>query len=277
MSFHARWEDARRRVDAELAVLLQEQEPTLRAALAPALEGGKRFRPALLLLVHEAFGGKDPERAVRWAAAIELVHTAALVHDDLVDGDDERRGKPAVHAELRHALRERAARPDARTSAEGLAALAGDAALVEAVALLDGPEAHRALRDALRDVWRGAWHEALPAAGPGDVSIARLKTASLFRLAAELGAIAAGAGPEGVRTAQEYALHLGLAYQWADDAVDQPAGARTPGALRALAAHEASEARKAAQGFPRGPARDALLDAPGALLAAVLPPAEAAP
>lgn len=267
MRFAARWADARGRVDARLAALLAAEDPALAAVLAPALAGGKRLRPAVLLLVHEAHGGAARERAERWAAGVELVHTATLVHDDLIDGDLARRGRPSAHARLRGELAALAARPDARTSADGLAALAGDAALAWGLAMLDDAEAGRRARRALCDAWLGAWHEALPATSPGDEAVARGKTAALFRLACELGALAAGAKPAAVEAAGAYGERLGLAYQWADDAADS--GPRE--ALEARAAAEADAAARAAEAFPQGTARDALREAPRALLAAVLP------
>ena len=92
-------------------------ELTMRYALEP---GGKRVRPVLCLAVCEAAGG-DVEQALPAAAAVELVHTFSLVHDDLpaLDDDAERRGRPSAHAAF----------------GDGVALLAGDALLAEALRL----------------------------------------------------------------------------------------------------------------------------------------------
>jgi geranylgeranyl pyrophosphate synthase len=278
LTFHAAWEEARRRVDARVEALLVEEPAALREALGPALHGGKRLRPAILLLVHDALGGAERERAERWALGIELVHAATLIHDDLVDGDAWRRGAPAVHAALARSLADRAAEPGARTTAGGLACLAGDAALAHGVGLLDDPAAQRLLAQALRAVWLGAWQEALPTGGASAERVAEGKTASLFRLAAALGAMAARGTAEQCEAAGRYGHHLGMAYQWADDALDLPRPGESPALLRERAAHEAAHARRVAHAFPPGAAGAALRDAPGEIVAAVLAPlAEAAP
>ena len=89
----------------------------------PLESGGKRIRPVLCLAVADAAGG-SAERALPAAAAIELVHTFSLVHDDLpaLDDDDERRGRPSAHVAF----------------GEGVALLAGDALLAEAFRLALG-------------------------------------------------------------------------------------------------------------------------------------------
>jgi geranylgeranyl pyrophosphate synthase len=252
MTIHLAWQEARARVDARLAALLADEPVPLRDALAPALEGGKRLRPAVLLWVHDALGGPEPALADRWAAAVELIHCATLMHDDLVDGDTTRRGRPATHARL----------------GAGLAALAGDAAVVSGLALVAQPKAAQLVGAALRDVWLGAWAEAR---GEGDyVEVATLKTGRLVALAAELGALAAHA-PEAERArAAAYGTRLGLAYQLADDALDAPLGAPPPALLRASAAAEAARARHLASGFPSTDARRWLEGFPEALLAATL-------
>jgi geranylgeranyl pyrophosphate synthase len=267
MSLGSAWRDARRRVDEGLTALLAQAPPDARAVLVPALEGGKRFRPALLLLVHDALGGRDAARAEAHAVGLELVHTATLIHDDLVDGDDMRRGRLATHAAMERALRDAGA---ARTTAGGLAALAGDAALAWGLAQLRDAEAHAILSSALLDTWRGAWQEALPGALPWE-EVALLKTASLFRAACALGAMAANASGAHRAEADAFGAYLGLAYQCADDAADRPPGAPPPEALRPRAFAEAAKARACIEGWPPSRARDALAEAPEALVRAALP------
>lgn len=256
MSLEAAWADARVRIDDGLAGLLAEEPAPLRDALEPALVGGKRLRPVIVLWVHAALGGAGPARALQHALGLELLHTATLVHDDLIDGDAERRGRPALHARF----------------GPPLAALAGDAAVAWGLSLLDEPWAAQRARETLREVWLGAW---LEARGGGEhADVAALKTASLFRLAAELGAHAAGAETS---AAARYGHHVGLAYQLADDLADAPAAAPPKALLRASAATHAALAREAARGLGGGPARSWLEALPGALVDAPAMPVRGAP
>ncbi|HEV8358968.1 MAG TPA: polyprenyl synthetase family protein [Candidatus Thermoplasmatota archaeon] len=248
-------EDAHRRIDALLAALLAEEPPDVAEALGPAIAGGKRLRPTVLLLVHDALGGGAPGRAEHWAAGIELLHAATLVHDDLVDGDDRRRGAPALHAQV-----------GAR-----LAVLAGDAAVAWGLSLLD-PPAHDLAARALRDTWRAAWREA-QARGPYE-AVAAGKTAPLFGLAGALGAIAAGADDPARDVARAYGERLGLAYQLADDVADQPPGGPPAAELRRRALLAADETRALAAHLPAGPARAALEALPARVVARAM---EAAP
>ena len=118
------------RLGADLAAIDPALGPVA-DALADAGGGGKRLRPALLCWSFVAHGGGDPARVLGPAVALELVHTCALVHDDVLDRADERRGAPSVHARFAAALGD--ATPDA-AAAYGTAAaiLLGDVALAAA-------------------------------------------------------------------------------------------------------------------------------------------------
>src|SRR5688500_4710082 len=140
----------------------------LEDALRYALEsGGKRVRPVLCLAVAEAAGG-DVDRALPAAGAIELVHTFSLVHDDLpaLDDDDERRGRPSAHV----------------AHGEGVALLAGDTLLAEALRLAltyESNDVARDLVDATLGMIGGQFRDIT-----GDDSdleaVHRLKTGQLF-------------------------------------------------------------------------------------------------
>ncbi len=194
--------------------------PVLLRAMRYSLEaGGKRFRPALVLLASRACGGRD-ERAMPPAVAMEMVHTFSLIHDDLpaMDDDDLRRGKPTNH----------------KMFGEAMAILAGDALVIFAFELLvrsvsDGVTAARMV---------GELAQASGAAGmtggqaldiefdsqAGEVATAErihlLKTAALIRCSARLGGLAAGADPATVDGLGDYGRDLGLAFQIADDLLD---------------------------------------------------------
>src|SRR6187402_3045535 len=128
----------------ELAPELGRLEEALRYALDP---GGKRIRPVLCLAVAESAGG-SVQGALPAAAAVELVHTFSLVHDDLpaLDDDEERRGRPSAHVAY----------------GEGVALLAGDALLAEAFRLAlgyDDPRLARELADATLGMIAGQFRD----------------------------------------------------------------------------------------------------------------------
>lgn len=130
---------------------------TLWDALADSADGGSGVRPALLLATYRALGGTRDDVAHALADATELLHTAFVVHDDVIDHDDVRRGRPTVVARHRALARSRGA-DEAAADDAGLAAgiLAGDLALVRAVtavAALDvDPPTRAALLELLGDV-----------------------------------------------------------------------------------------------------------------------------
>lgn len=188
--------------------------PRLAAALPYAvLPGGARIRPTILLSVALACGDDRPEISDAAAAALELIHCASLVHDDLpcFDDADLRRGKPAVH----------------RAYGEPLAVLAGDSLIILAFAVLargaaQAPDRAVALVSALAE------RTGMPfgiCAGQGWESEAqvnlgayhRAKTGALFIAATQMGAIAAGQEPE---PWEELGARIGEAFQVADDLRD---------------------------------------------------------
>ncbi|MFO0574743.1 MAG: polyprenyl synthetase family protein [Polyangia bacterium] len=206
-----------------------ETEPhALHRAMRHAVfPGGKRIRPRLLTTVAAACAadGAEMELAVHAGCALELIHSASLVHDDLPCFDDaaQRRGLPSVH----------------RVYGEAMAVLVGDALLTRAFELLaETPPrlARRALRivkllgratGSLEGIIGG---QSLEQVDFGTDIIDRyhaMKTAALFRLAAEAGATAAGATDAGAWG--EVGHGLGLAYQLADDLCDAVGSAEAAG------------------------------------------------
>ncbi len=178
------------------------------AALAP----GKRIRPALVVAACEAAGGARAA-ALPAAAAVEMLHSYTLVHDDLpaMDDDDERRGRPTVH----------------RAYDEATAILAGDGLLTAAFAAAAevGAAAVSVLAARSSEVLAGqALDLAAAAAAPATLGelerIHRAKTGALFAASAELGAIAAGASPDRRDALAGYGMAIGTAFQYADDVDD---------------------------------------------------------
>ncbi|MFI2721712.1 polyprenyl synthetase family protein [Streptomyces collinus] len=182
---------------------------------APAVaSGGKGVRQALAVLGAEAAGAPG-RTGVAAAVAVELVHTFSLLHDDIMDGDTDRRGRPTVW----------------KAYGTGPAVLAGDALFALAVETLAaqplGAGAVRTLSVALGDLVRGQADDLLfadrPLTGPERVrpdeyrAMAEGKTGALLGCAAALGAVLGGAGPETTAALDRAGRHLGVAFQIVDD------------------------------------------------------------
>jgi farnesyl diphosphate synthase len=231
--------EAKQEAEAALArVLPPAGDPLADAMRYSTLAGGKRLRPALALAFHEILGGGDAPRGevAEAAAALELVHTYSLIHDDLpcMDDDALRRGKPTCHV----------------VHGEAMALLAGDALQslgFEVLASRPRGEAFAARRaDAVLLLARaiGAGGMAggqaldLAASGHGRVELRtadRLreihvkKTGRLLFASCELGAVLAGAPGERREAAGRYGDALGVLFQIADDLLDVTATAAVLG------------------------------------------------
>ncbi len=222
-----------------------ELHGAMRHLLWPA---GKRLRPGLAFAAAEAVGA-PPQRALPAAAAVELIHTYSLVHDDLpcMDDDDERRGRPTVHVAYD----------------EATAVLAGDALLAAAFAALaeaPGPADPRLRVAALGEIARAAGSRHLVggqvddlavqrgrAAGAAEIeSIHRRKTGALITAAVVSGAALAGADGQALDRLRRFGECVGVAFQIADDRLDDPGGATEAsslvGALGGDGARERAEA-----------------------------------
>jgi geranylgeranyl pyrophosphate synthase len=179
------------------------------AAAGTLSAGGKRLRPLLVLL---CAGAADGEQPVRAAAAVELVHTATLVHDDVVDRASLRRGRETVFA-----ARGRSA-----------ATATGDFVFSRAFGVLaqnGDPEQVRVLADACLALALGELaqrRDAYRADVPAEryVLRCRLKTASLFAAACRLGALTGGRGGPAADALDAFGQDLGVAFQMLDDLLD---------------------------------------------------------
>lgn len=207
-------------------------------AIRRATGGGKRFRPALVVAAFHALGGRADETPALYpvAAAFELLHTAFVVHDDVIDHDTERRGLPNVAGEFRARARARGA--DAAGAAllgDAAAILAGDVLLHEAtrtVALLDLTAETRADLFALIDeaVLVSAAGELADVensitAGRGSdsdrilITTANKTAVYSFSAPLEAGAVLAGAATGSRLALRRIGQHLGLAFQLVDDLI----------------------------------------------------------
>ncbi len=202
-------------------------------ALAAATEGGKRFRPALVTATHQALGGTQAAAAAEVGAAVELLHTAFVIHDDVIDGDDLRRGRLNVSGTFHgYALAAGAAPDDASEFGRTAGILAGDLALAAAIRAVATCGAPPAVVHRLLDLFDAALHTT--AAGElADVRLSlSVETASLaeslameeqktsaysFALPLQAGAVLAGADEGTVRRLGEAGRMLGIAFQLLDD------------------------------------------------------------
>ncbi len=204
-------EEALRAVDARMYEVVASEVTVLQEASRHIITaGGKRVRPRVLLLSYQAAGGTDLAEAVPVAAAVELVHTATLVHDDINDHGVMRRGRVTINEKW------------GRT----FALLTGDFLFTKVYELM---APHKDLNVTFANATVALVEgETLQAAAAKDDALDRetyqqivaKKTASLFRAAAMLGAQLAKADPQIVETLGEYGFYLGLIFQIVDDLLD---------------------------------------------------------
>jgi len=199
-------------VEEALVAAIDSEVPLLNDASRHILtSGGKHLRPHIAMLAYLAVGGEDLMEAVPMAAAVEMVHTATLVHDDINDHSLLRRGRPSVHARW------------GRT----FALLTGDYMFAKVYQLMApyGPAYNVVMANACTQLVEGETLQAVSAkAGEIDREtykrIVALKTASLFEASARMGALIGGGTPEEVDALADYAYNLGIAFQVVDDILD---------------------------------------------------------
>lgn len=199
-------------------VTSQAGAPLAEYATATIVAGGKRLRPLLVVLAAETAGGPSErpdgeQRLVRAAVAVELVHSATLVHDDVIDGAALRRGRPTVAAQA------------GRAAAIATGDLLFSRAFAE-LALNEDSEQLRVLSDASSALAAGELLQREDAYA-SDVAVerylerCRLKTAALFEAACRLGALLAAQGSVALAgSLGEFARRIGLAFQLLDDVLD---------------------------------------------------------
>lgn len=175
--------------------------------------GGKRLRPLLTLVACEMFDGKI-EDAVNAALGIEMYHNHTLLHDDVMDNADVRRGKPTVH----------------KNWGENSAILSGDAMLILAYKYIMNTVCNREkvldlFTETALQICEGQQYD-MEFESRNDVSateymeMIRLKTAVLLACSLKIGAIIAGASDHDSNLIYEYGIHIGLAFQLQDDILD---------------------------------------------------------
>jgi octaprenyl-diphosphate synthase len=182
--------------------------------------GGKRVRPAVLLMAAR-LSGYTGERAVLYASVVEFIHTATLVHDDIIDQADLRRGRLAVHSRW----------------GNDITVLLGDYLYIKSMAMAltqDSLEIIRQLCDVTLRMIEGELYQ-LTKTGDVDITedehfeIIRRKTAFLFGGCAQIGGMLGGATAEQESALREYGFNLGTAFQLVDDLLDYTAEAAALG------------------------------------------------
>ena len=182
--------------------------------------GGKRLRPALLLLTARATGYRGTEHHTL-AAVVEMIHTATLLHDDVVDESDMRRGHATANAEFGNAA----------------SVLVGDFLYSRAFQMMVSLGRMRVLEILAETTNAIAEGEVLQLMNAGDagldetayLDVIQRKTARLFEAAARLGAVLGGATPDVEDALGRYGMHLGTAFQLVDDILDYSGDAEAIG------------------------------------------------
>ena len=225
MNFDQRSREYRNHIEAYLKQFYSQfdsepQQPLFESMRYSLLAGGKRLRP-IFAFDFCRMCGADWAKAAPFAAAIEMIHTYSLIHDDLpsMDNDDFRRGRPTNH----------------KVYGEAMAILAGDALLTDAFAVAAQADVTdlEALRDAMGILSECAGSLGMVGGQVLDImseerelneqevlDIQSRKTGALIRAACALGAIAGGASEEQFDAACRFAASLGLAFQIRDDMLD---------------------------------------------------------
>lgn len=207
------------KVDRFIDGLLEPRKPEALYEASKHLiaAGGKRLRPYLVVKSCELVGG-DPESAVPFAAAMELLHNFTLVHDDIMDNDSFRRGSPTVHT----------------VWGEAMAIASGDLLFAKVYQAMVEPAEEGALpfdkvvdcvkrvTEAAIDICEGqaldvSYPNAREVAAEDYISMVGGKTAALFRACAEVGAIMGGGNPDEVAGLGAFAWNAGIAFQIVDD------------------------------------------------------------
>ena len=209
---------------------------------------GKRLRPILVLLSAKLFGEVN-ERTLRAATFVEMMHSATLIHDDVVDDADERRGKASVKAQF----------------GNHSAVLAGDYLLAKAMLLLSQPDEYNILQEMLRTAAAMSEGELMQGASVvrpnGRTTDAYLdiiirKTATLLRACCVVGAFSVNAAHEQVQQMADFGLNFGILFQLRDDMLD---GENVEQAQALLPVYY-EKTMKALEGFPPSETTEALRD-----------------
>lgn len=242
MSFEDKWQSTALKIESALKRLIPEFAhgnvmgiKKLREAMEySSYDGGKRFRPVLCLWTMEALGA-NPEDAIPFACAVEMIHCYSLIHDDLpcMDNDDFRRGKPTNH----------------KVYGEAMALLAGNALLTEAIGCVSkayGQRPELANRLVQQLTQAAGAHGMVGGQAidilktENEITLAELdflhtlKTGAMIRVAVTGACEIAGVSKDMAEALKKYAQDVGLAFQIADDLLDYEPGNVEPASYPAV-------------------------------------------
>lgn len=210
--------EMREEINRAMETFLSEEEPPhlYEAVRYLPLAGGKRLRPIMALLACQAVGG-DWRRALPYGAALEIIHTFTLTHDDIMDRDEQRRGMPSVHVKF----------------GEATAILAGDTLFAKAFEIVAGSPLPAEVIARLvhsmavmsKEICEGQqmdmhFEEQEEVDEHAFLSMIEKKTARLFEYACLGGAIMGGGSPEEQEALRHYGRWVGMAFQLWDDCLD---------------------------------------------------------
>lgn len=210
--WHSSISDDLRKVEELMADVLRSKNPELNEICEYVLRSsGKRIRSSMCLLSFYACGGKDPKRAVDVAAAVEIIHNATLVHDDINDKGELRRGAQAAYK--RYSI--------------GKSIVAGDFMFALGYRLIGSasPEVVDYIVDASAAMGEGEFDQKkfehnISVTEEDYMNVIEEKTAKLIECSAKIGAFLAGADGETIHGVGEFAFRTGVAFQIADDVLD---------------------------------------------------------
>lgn len=252
-----------RLVEARIGERLESDVDLVRQVAAYLVGGGgKRLRPALLLLAAGAAGCRSEAR-IELASVVEFIHTATLLHDDVVDASDLRRGRSTANAQFGNAA----------------AVLVGDFLYSRAFQMMVGCDSMRVMQvlaEATNTIAEGEVLQLMnchdPGVGEGAyLEVIRRKTAKLFEASARLGAVLAEAPPAVEAGLAEYGMRVGTAFQLIDDVLDYSGDAASIGKslgddlaegkptlplIRAMARGDRDQARVVREAIERGGRED---------------------
>lgn len=209
------------RIESTLNHVIQADHPVLRSASTELLQaGGKRIRPVFVLLAGQ-LGDFQADKINKAAVSLELIHMATLVHDDVIDEAELRRGKPTTK----------------HTYGNRVAMYTGDyilARALEEISSIENPHVHRALSKALVEVVLGEieqiedkfnWNQTLR----DYLRRIKRKTALLIATSCQLGSILSDLSDKQVKAMYQYGYYIGMSYQIIDDILDFTASSRQLG------------------------------------------------
>ena len=204
----------RRELASDVALVNQVAEYIIQS-------GGKRLRPLLVLLAARACGAEPRGHQVPMAVVIEFIHTATLLHDDVVDGSHQRRGRETANEVWGNAA----------------SVLVGDflySRAFQVMVRLGNPRVMQVMADATNAIAEGEVLQLMNAGDPDTteqryLEVIYRKTAKLFEAGAQVAAVLQNAGPEAELALAAYGRHLGLAFQLVDDSLDYRSSSKVRG------------------------------------------------